>query len=211
MDKKLNTALPLTPQFIYRKAPSFGDRAIKKVIDPPTRPQSFWDRNDFFACRRCKACGEVTRSIRGLDNFISTSNNRSFDIKQFITCNSTYVVYALKYPCGLIYVGRTKRMLRVRIAEHIHNIKMGFKDHNVSLHFKLKHNQDAAGLEFWGVEHLEPHWRGLNLFRELSKRETQWIYLIDVRSPKGLNIELNIVLSATLSTFFQTIILNQYF
>lgn len=115
LDKKLSTILPPRPQFIYKKAPSYEDLVVKKVLDPPTKPQSFWDRNGFFACRRCKACREVSRPIRGLDNF-TASNNQQFDIKQFITCNTTFVVYVLRCPCGLFYVGRTKRMLRVQIA-----------------------------------------------------------------------------------------------
>lgn len=135
----------------YRKAASYGDCVVKKVLDLP-RPPSFWDRDLFYACRRCKACREVNRPIRGLDSFRSVSNNKSFDIRQFITCNTTHVVYAIECSRGLLYIGRTKRALKVRIAEHIQNIKIGFKDHNVSLHVKLKHNQDPSGLKFWGVE-----------------------------------------------------------
>lgn len=93
---------------------------------------------------------EVNRPIRGLGSFTSTSNNKEFSIKEFITCNITHVAYALEGPCGLMYIGRTKRCLKVRMAEHVQNIKIRFKDHNVSLHFKLFHNQDPSGLTFWG-------------------------------------------------------------
>lgn len=89
-----------------------------------------------MASFRVEGVRHVGFKTRVLDKFSSTVNNRSFDIKQCITCNSTHVVYALKCPCGLIYIGRTKRKLRVRIAEHIHNVKIGFKKHNVCLHFK---------------------------------------------------------------------------
>lgn len=33
---------------------------------------------------------------------------RSFAIVEFITCNTSHVVYLLWCPCGLYYVGRTK-------------------------------------------------------------------------------------------------------
>lgn len=82
--------------------------------------------------------------------------------------------------------------VEVNIAEHIYNIKIGFKDNNVSLQFKLKHNQDPSGLKFWGIKCLKPSWRGSNIVRDLSKRETQWIFLTDTLSPRGLNIELDI-------------------
>lgn len=130
--------------------------------------------------------------MRGLDIFISTSNNKNFAIREFITCNTTHVVYVLECPCGLMYIGRTKRLLRNRIAEHIQNIKIGFKDHSVSLHFKLQNNRDPSGLKYWGIECLKPVWRGSNIIRELSKRETHWIFLTDILSPKGLYIELDI-------------------
>lgn len=91
-----------------------------------------------------------------------------------------------------MYIGRTKRLLRIRIAEHVYNIKLGFKDYNLSLHLKLHHNQDLSGLKFWGIDHIKPTWRGSNLVRELSKRETKWIFLTDTLAPKGLDIELDI-------------------
>lgn len=188
----LKAVLPLNPKFIYWKAPNFGDKLVKKILDPPTRPHAFCDRDGFFVCWKCRACREVNRPIRGLGSFISTSNNKEFSIKEFITCNTTHVVYALECPCRLMYIGRTKRCLKVRIAEHVQNIKIGFKDHNVSLQFKMFHNQDPSGLKFWGVDHLKPAWRGSNIVRELSKRETQWIFLTETLSPKGLNVDLGV-------------------
>lgn len=91
-----------------------------------------------------------------------------------------------------MHIGRTKRLLKIHIAEHIHNIRIGFKDHNLSLHFKLHHNQDPSGLKFWGIDHIKPAWRGSNMVRELSKRETQSIYLTDSLTPRGLNIDLDL-------------------
>lgn len=76
LDKKLGSVLPPKPQFIYRKAPNHGDRIVKKVLYPPTRPQSFWNQNGFFACRKCKACKEVSKTTRGLDKFSSQVNRR---------------------------------------------------------------------------------------------------------------------------------------
>lgn len=60
------------------------------------------------------------------------------------------------------------------------------------LHFKIHHNQYPIGLTFWGVDHVKVSWRGSNRVRELSKRETYWIFLLDTLSPKGLNVELDI-------------------
>lgn len=82
--------------------------------------------------------------------------------------------------------------MKIRIAEHVANIKIGYKDHNVSLHFKLHHDQDPTGLKFWGIDHIEPVWRVSNIVTELSKRETEWIYSVDTLLSKGLNVDLDI-------------------
>lgn len=43
---------------------------------------------------------------------------KSYSINSFINCNSTHAIYLLKYPCGLVYIGQTKRQLTMRISEH---------------------------------------------------------------------------------------------
>lgn len=114
LDKVPNKVLPKEPMFIYRKTPSFGDSVVKKVLDQPQRPKMFWDRKGFYACRRCKACQQTTHS-RGLSTFTSAANGREFDIKDFISSSSRHVVYALQWPCGLMYIDRTKRTLAKRV------------------------------------------------------------------------------------------------
>lgn len=37
VDKILGPLLPDNPVFIYRKAPYFGDKVVKKILDPPIR------------------------------------------------------------------------------------------------------------------------------------------------------------------------------
>lgn len=111
-------------------------------------------------------------SNRGMTS-VTNIDHETFEIDEFITCNSSYVVYLLWCPCGLYYVGRTKRLLKVWIAEHLANIRNGFKFHSVSLHFKGKHGQDPSLLQFCGIDRVFPSWRGSNQIRDLSRRETK--------------------------------------
>lgn len=152
----------------------------------------FWDQTGFHACRRCKACQQVTTHLRGLTSFTLTANGKEFSIKECITCASTHVVYALECPCGLMYIGCTKRTLGKRVSEHIYNIKTGYREHSVSLHFREKHDRNPIGLKFWRVDKIHPKWRGANMVREISKSETKWIFLTNTPSPRGLNIELDL-------------------
>lgn len=153
----------------------------------------FWDRAGFYSCRRILLCRQVNTHVRGLTEFCSTANGKPFKIKDLITCNSTHVVYALQCLCGLKYIGLTKHTVRKRVSEHINNIKIGYKDHSVSMHFHCKHHRDPSGLKFWSIEITRPVWRGANRVRDLSKYETNWIYLTDTSYPKGMNVELNLI------------------
>lgn len=156
MDRILSKALPETPPFIYRRTASFSDKVVKKVLDPPSRPQMFWDRAAFYACRKYKVCQQVDTHIRGLSSFRSTANSAEFQIKEFISCVSTHVVYALECPCGLMYIGRTKRTLSKRVSEHIYNILIGYRDHSVSLHFRYTVNM-TGGCVAWRATRMAAH------------------------------------------------------
>ena len=37
------------------------------------------------------------------------------------------VIYKLKCPCGLVYVGKTNRALKIRIAEHLSEMHWDFR------------------------------------------------------------------------------------
>lgn len=81
MDKVLRKSVlkdPVFFVFFYRKGPSFGDKVVKKIIDPPNRSLMFWDKAGFYSCRKCLACYQVSTHVRGLTEFQSTSNGKSF-------------------------------------------------------------------------------------------------------------------------------------
>lgn len=119
-------------------------------------------------------------------------NNLSYTIRDFISCDTVGVIYALKCPCNLIYVGRTTRALKDRIEEHVRHIHKGSDKHNLYVHFKRMHNQSTAGLKFWGLEAPKRHWRGSNFTREISKRESWWIHQLGSLAPGGLNREFDL-------------------
>lgn len=102
-----------------------------------------------------------------------------------------FLSYLALHDC-FSYLQDCQPHLKKRIAEHIYNIKIGYKYHSVLLHFRQCHGRDPAGLNFWEVDKNTPQRRGNNMVRGLSKRETKWIYMTDMLTPKGLNIEINI-------------------
>ena len=95
-------------------------------------------------------------------------------------------------PCGLQYVGRTKRPLHVRLNEHIANIRNGFEEHSVSKHYLLVHNCNPKDTVFLGIDKFTAHWRGSDLVRSISRSEMAWIHKIKCYTPYGLNIEVDV-------------------
>lgn len=122
-----------------------------------------------------------------------------FDIRELITCNTTHVTYVIECPCRKQYVGRTTRPLRVRIREHITNIRKGFPKHNLSRHFNEFHHRDPSGLVFYGIDTIKDNWRGGSKKVLISQNETRWIYRLDSLVPRGLNVDID--LNCFLSNF----------
>lgn len=127
----------------------------------------------------------VPTNIRKLKEFSNPKSNQTYAIRGFITCDTVGVVYAVKCPCNLIYVGRTIRALQEWMEEHVRNIKKEFNKHFLSVHFRDVHNKSTEGMRFWGIEAPKRHWRGSNFVRDVSKRESWWIHQLGSLSPGG--------------------------
>lgn len=192
-DKILGTVLPPRPRFIYRRPPTLRDMLAPIVGDPPVVKENriFNFLSGFYACGKCPACKQCKHNLKMRKEFTASATNRKYQIKNLITCDTEGVVYMLQCDCGLQYVGRTSRLRGARIAEHVNNIKRGLKSH-VSKHFRIFHNKDLKCLQFWGLEKINKHWRGGNYIKQLSQRESLWIYDTKVAVPKGLNVEFDL-------------------
>ena len=193
-DTVLGPVLPERPQFVYKKAPALRDLIAPGVIDPPIipRPRLFNFLSGFYACGRCATCKHVKNNIKKRKQFSSTVTRTEYTIKQLVTCDTEGVIYMLECECGLQYVGRTSRALHIRVGEHISCIKRGVRTHSVSKHFRQYHDRNPKGLKFWGIEKVSKHWRGGHFIRQLSRRESYWIYELKVASPRGLNVEFDL-------------------
>ncbi|OCT87843.1 hypothetical protein XELAEV_18021543mg [Xenopus laevis] len=155
----------------------------KKTLDPFKTGIT----NGFFPCKTCKGC-----KTSKVTTFKSNVTNVEFAIKDIITCNSNNVIYMLQCPCNLQYVGRTNRKLKIRIGEHMNNIKKGLMTHSVSAHFKTHHNSDPSLLQFTGIILKKIHWRGSNIVNVISREETLWIHKLKTLAPHGLNIDIDL-------------------
>lgn len=106
-----------------------------------------------------------------------------------ITCNTKYVVYLLKCPCNLYYVGKTKCELKTRICEHKCSIRNNDEKSSVARHFN-SHKHTLSDLHYMGIETVSMPHRGGKRDKILLQRETYWIHYLDTLIPKGLNEEI---------------------
>lgn len=152
----------------------------------------FLGMKGFYRYNKCKVCKTTVRRKERRLELNSFTDNKNYDIKNLITCDSSHVIYVLECPCQMQYVDRTTRQLKVRSCEHIKKIKKGVETHSVSRHFKLKHNKDPSLVTVNGIERIEGHWRGMDRLNEVSRRETHWIYLMNTLYPNRLNIDIDL-------------------
>lgn len=108
------------------------------------------------------------------------SSGRGHPIREIITSQVKNVVYIIQCQyCKLVYVGETGRVLKVRIMEHVNNIKKGKIHTNLYAHFQLHGIQH---FKYIGVEH-NPLWSK----NQRIRREGQIIVDLSSISPEGLN------------------------
>lgn len=187
----LGSILHEQPRVVYQGVPPLKLQVAPNIVDPSRQLPFFQSIGGFYPCRRCPICKLNANRSRRIDSFQSTSTQEIFPIKPFITCCTKYVVYVIKCPCSKQYIGRTKRILHVRLGEHVANIKHGFSKHSLSKHYALKHDCNPEGTTFLGINKFCGHKRGSdsNMVREVSRLETRWIYQAQTYTPFSMNIE----------------------
>lgn len=119
-DNTLGKILPNKPQVVFRRAKNVKSLIApsrlkdKQSLNMQNIPQ-FFNITGCYRCKgiKCKACKFISRGQKSF----SCKDGRTFYIKQFICCNTQFVIYGLRCPCGYLYVGRTVRAMRTRFGE----------------------------------------------------------------------------------------------
>ncbi|OCT55183.1 hypothetical protein XELAEV_18004037mg [Xenopus laevis] len=62
----------------------------------------------------CANCNNISKGAY----FTHPHAGRKININTFYTYDSTYVIYLIKCPCGLAYVGETTQKVKNRIKQH---------------------------------------------------------------------------------------------
>ncbi|XP_075460474.1 uncharacterized protein LOC142497064 isoform X2 [Ascaphus truei] len=186
LDKDLTQFVKNGPKFTYRKAQTLGSHLSPSLFH--TTPEYKNIRGipkGFYSCGNCSMCKYAcnTKVIKYEDD------KKSHVIKAFLNCNTTFTVYLLQCGCSMRYVGRTKRTLKTRIAEHVRFIKKKDDTHPVPRHFTRCSRGGIANFSFMALEHISQGVRGGDREGTLNRREMYWIYTLRTLHPLGINQE----------------------
>ncbi|CAJ0966394.1 unnamed protein product [Ranitomeya imitator] len=192
-DKDLQQQLTPYPSITWRRSRTLGDLLCQSHYVAPKKNLFATDSKGppwgCFSCGKCSACRYILRT----KEFTNAKGDEMFKIVHHITCDTEVVVYHASCPCGYIYVGMTTRSLKIRIQEHVRDIKNAItcsEPHLLKLiarHFFDIHGCNPKGLSVRGIDHVYMGIRGGNLKQKLLQKETRWIVTLDTLSPNGLN------------------------
>ncbi|CAJ0960861.1 unnamed protein product [Ranitomeya imitator] len=123
-----------------------------------------------FPCLHCLQCSNITRG----DKFTHPRSGKRFSIRGFFSCDSTYVIYLIKCPCGLGYVGEATQHIRDRISQHKSTIRCKKLLLPIPAHF-ISHNHSIAQLRYQIIDSIPVARRVGNRILKLKQLEAYWI------------------------------------
>lgn len=141
-------------KMVTRRAKNLRDMLIKSEFRK--EPSTTW-LSDFpwsmvmFPCGRCQVCPYVDRS----DTFSDSLVKRDFQIRNLIKCSMARMIYMLTCPCDKIYIGKTKHPLKIRIGEHIREIKAEDPEKPLAWHFVKYHDGNLESMSLKGIHALK--------------------------------------------------------
>ncbi|CAJ0968550.1 unnamed protein product [Ranitomeya imitator] len=150
-----------------------------------------------FPCLQCAQCANVLKGPK----ISHQQTGADIPIRGFFTCNSKQVIYAIKCPCGKIYVGETMQTIKDRISHHKSDIRCGKNYLPIPYHFQ-EAGHSVTQLRFLVLEQVNLSRRGGDINKQLLRREAYWIHFLQSLEPKGLNRDYNLTGSQLIASSF---------
>ncbi|XP_044139139.1 uncharacterized protein LOC122929581 [Bufo gargarizans] len=174
-----------------RRPRNLQDNLVRADLGSETRlPRQIFlqtQRKGTFPCLTCSQCSNVQKGSQ----FTHPQTDKTFHINGFFTCDTDFVVYLIKCPCRMAYVGETTQKARDRICQHKSTIRRKNLLLPVPAHFD-KHKHSISQLKYQIIEQVPSPRRGGNRIKNLKLREAYWIHTLQTLHPKGMNKEYEI-------------------
>ena len=186
----LGQLFPEPPLVTFRRCPTIRDKLVRSYLKP--EGQQTWlgsKPKGSYKCQHCNHCTNVLQS----KTFVDTVSLKQFTINHFISCKTVFVIYRLECPeCKVFYIGRTKRCLQDRLAEHKYAIRTDNMNYPMARHYREHHNSDPSTVQICGIDHIPLSLRKGDRQKQLNQRESFWIDKLQATSYPGLNEELDL-------------------
>ena len=153
-------------------------QAVRKVLSLTLQTPTDWETG-FTPCNdNCTVCGHGFHATSLVDNV----NRNSYAIVHRLTCDTFNVIYLIACTnCRIRYVGQTSQHLRLRMAQHLSDIRRASPT-AIATHFTTVCS--ITDFSFTALEHCpDPRKRLL--------KENRWIRRLGTLAPSGLNRESN--------------------
>lgn len=156
-DPTLKSVFPVPPMFSFRRAPTLKDKLVRSHLSP-TRPTTWLQRpKGTYPCGSCRHCLHIDKST----SFQDPCTDKLYELRHYANCNTTFVVYRLECECGCFYIGRTKRRLKDRLAEHKLAIRKKDPQYPMAMHFQSAGHTNVCSLKVMVVETIPKTIRGV--------------------------------------------------
>lgn len=176
------------PLFSYRRGKTFSQFLTRSDIGSnKTSIQSLISDSPVsgtFPCLGCAQCNSVTKG----PYFTHPLTGQRFKIPGHFSCLSSFVIYFIKCPCGIGYIGKTTQQIRDRISQHKSTIRTKKLGLPLPDHF-LSNNHHVYQLKFQVIDWVPKSRRGGDRGLALTKKELFWIRKLGTLHPHGLNRE----------------------
>ncbi|XP_029474481.1 uncharacterized protein LOC115100255 [Rhinatrema bivittatum] len=167
------------PMFSFRRSRNLRDILVHSDLGG----SEHWKdtAGGHYPCTKCSVC----KLCLSLKDFSHPVSGKKIFLKHFTTCQTSSVVYVVQCPCGLLYVGKTSRMVRLRILEHCSRIRNVVETAPLVKHWR-EYNHKVEELRFFVLQKVSAR-RGGNINKILLQKEQRWIFNLQTLWPKGLN------------------------
>ena len=178
-DPSLKNISSQPPRFCFKRGRNIKDSVVSSIYRSPNN-DSNWLRKECRQLYGSYRCGKCTHCSNAISSkvFHHPHTGQEYKVRGLIDCETTGgTIYILKCPCSMVYVGQTKRCLKLRIAEHKAAIRNGNMDYAIARHYKERGHGSASTLRFMGIEKVTPPVRGGDMHKLLLQREAFWIFI----------------------------------
>ncbi|XP_029469168.1 uncharacterized protein LOC115097463 [Rhinatrema bivittatum] len=175
--------MQVPPMFSFKRSQNLRDILVHSDLGSGESRKEM--NGGHHPCTGCSVC----KFSLSVNFFIHPVSGKKMYLRNKTTCQSSSVVYIVQCPCGLFYVGKTTRKVRIRILEHCSRIRNEVETAPLVKHWQEYHHT-VEELRFFVIQEIHNR-RGGNINKTLLRLEQRLIFSLGTLWPKGLNDKID--------------------